>query len=155
MKITIRPLEEKDAHTSVKWRNIPEIWQHTGSAPDHEITLNEEQQWIQRVIADASSRRFAIEADGVYVGNVYLTDIHDGVADYHIFIGDTAYWGKGVARKASELIIAYGQNELGLRAIELEVKPGNAAAHHLYASMGFAEVSKAENGFIRMRKELA
>ena len=105
MKVKIRPLEEKDAFTSVKWRNISKIWEHTGSAPDREITIEDELTWIKKVIADPSSKRFAILADGKYVGNIYLTDIKDKKGEYHVFIGEMDYWGKGIARKASEQII--------------------------------------------------
>jgi RimJ/RimL family protein N-acetyltransferase len=153
MKVTIRPLEENDAYTSVKWRNIPELWQYTGSAPDREITIDDELQWIRKVMADPTSRRFAILADGVYVGNTYLTDLTKEKGEYHIFIGDQNYWGQGIARKASELIIDFGREELGLKTIELGVKRENSAAYHIYQKLGFGEVGK-EDGFVRMKLEL-
>ena len=31
MKVTIRPLVESDAYTSVKWRNDPEVFKYTGN----------------------------------------------------------------------------------------------------------------------------
>jgi RimJ/RimL family protein N-acetyltransferase len=152
MEVKIRPLEEKDAYTSVKWRNIPEIWALTGSSPDREITIEDELVWIKRVTNDGS-KRFAILADGVYVGNVYLTDIEGGVGEYHIFIGDKDYWGKGVARKASEQIIAFGRDELKLKAITLQVREDNAGAFHLYKSLGFIDTGK-DKTFTWMRLDL-
>ena len=149
MQITIRPIEEKDAYASVKWRNIPEIWAQTGSAPDREITIEDELQWIRKVIVDKSCRRFAILADGVYVGNIYLTDVKDGSAEYHIFIGERDYWGKGIARKASEQIIEFGKTSLKLKTIELAVREDNATAFHLYESLGFKKTGK-DGAFTRM-----
>lgn len=154
MQVTIRPLEEADAATSVKWRNRPEIWAYTASAPDRLIGLDDELAWIRRVIADPGSRRFAIMAENAYVGNIYLTDIADGGATYHIFIGEPAYWGRGVARGASRAILDYARDELQLRTVDLAVHRAHAAAQRLYESLGFVPVGE-DGDFIRMRVTLA
>lgn len=150
MEVNIRPLEEKDAYTSVKWRNIPEIWAYTGSSPNKTITIEDELNWIRKVISDKSSKRFAILAYKTYVGNVYLTDIKDGVGEYHIFIGDQDFWGKGIARKASEQIIDFAKDDLKLEAITLGVREDNAAALHLYKSLGF-RITGQDGAFTRMK----
>lgn len=122
MDIHIRPITIEDAQTSVKWRNIPELWVHTKFKANREITLEDEINWVKKVTNDPTSVRFAIIADDTYVGNIYLTDIGNKSADYHIFIGDKNYWGKGVARVASVQIIDYGKEALGLETISLAVK---------------------------------
>lgn len=104
MNVTIRPLVEEDAYTSVKWRNDPEVFKFTGNTYKHEITIGNELEWIRKVIANTNDYRCAILVDEVYVGNIYLTDIQEGKAHYHIFIGNKNYWGKGVAKKG---IFAY------------------------------------------------
>jgi RimJ/RimL family protein N-acetyltransferase len=148
--VTIRPLEESDARTSVAWRNDPSLWTLTRSRPDREILLADEQAWIKRVIADSSSRRFAIVADGVYVGNVYLTDVDDRTAEYHIFIGNRKYHGRGVARRASEEILRYAREILRLDAVRLEVHRQNHPAVSLYRSLGF-EQTGTDGEFLQMR----
>jgi RimJ/RimL family protein N-acetyltransferase len=154
MKVSIEPLREEHAYTSVKWRNIPDLWIHTKFTATREITLGDELDWIRKVTADESSRRFAILADGVYVGNIYLTDIHKAVGEYHIFIGEKSYWGKGIAREASNLLISYAQDQLHLKAIELGVKEDNVAAFRLYKSLGFKLIGE-DKGFTRMRLKLS
>ena len=104
MKVTIRPLIEEDAYTSVKWRNDPDVFKYTGNTYKHEIKIENELEWIRKVIAKANDYRCAILVDEVYVGNIYLTDIQDGKAHYHIFIGNKNYWGKGCCKKG---IFAY------------------------------------------------
>lgn len=59
------------------------------------ITPECELNWIRQVMANPSDYRCAIIVNGVYVGNIYLTDINNGTATYHIFIGDKTYWGEG------------------------------------------------------------
>lgn len=144
MEVKIRPLVEDDARTSFRWRNDPEIWKYTGSSPDREITLVDEIQWIKKAIADPSSYRFAILADNVYVGNVYLTGVDEKRGEYHIFLGEKSYAGKGIAREASKRIIQFGKDVLKLEEIRLEVKPENARAVGLYESLGFVAIKTDE-----------
>lgn len=150
MTVEIRPLKIEDAYTSVKWRNDPEVFKYTGNIYDHEITIESELEWIKRVISNPLDYRCAIIADNIYVGNIYLTDIQDGIANYHIFIGEKDYWGKGIAKKASRLIIDYGFNTLGLNQINLSVRKANIAAKCLYKSLAFKELMENENEMIEM-----
>lgn len=142
MKVEIRPLEIEDAYTSVKWRNDPEVFKYTGNTYNHEITIESELNWIKMALLNPKDYRCAIIVDGKYVGNIYLTDIENGIGNYHIFIGDKSYWGKGVAKKASQLIISYAFNKLKLTEIRLKVNVANLQAICLYRKLGFQEVMK-------------
>lgn len=150
MNVTIRPLEESDAYTSVKWRNDPEVFKYTGNTYSREITIDNELEWIRNVISNQNEYRCAILADGIYVGNIYLTDINDGEAEYHIFIGERSHWGKGIARLASKQIIEYGFTQLHLNCINLRVKVANKRAYTLYQTLGFVEVD-CDDTWISMR----
>lgn len=144
MQVTIRPLEEQDAYVSVKWRNDPEVFKYTGNTYDHEITIESEINWIRKVIKNneiGKDYRCAILADGEYVGNIYLTDIDGLTANYHIFIGNKGYWGKGVAKQASVIIIEYAFVQLGLKYVELRVRKDNLLANRLYLKLGFNSIS--------------
>jgi RimJ/RimL family protein N-acetyltransferase len=149
MDVFLRRLERNDAYVSYKWRNDPEVFKYTGTVYDHEITLETELHWIERVIKNDDEYRCAIIADNCYVGNIYLTNIDDEKAEYHIFIGDKSYWGKGVAKKASIEIIHYGFENLNLKKIVLEVHLQNNTAIHLYEKLGFTRLGENSN-FITM-----
>lgn len=144
MKVEIRPLREEDAYVSYKWRNDSLVFKYTCNTYDHEITLESELTWIRRVMNNPNDYRCAIAADGVYVGNIYLTDIANKEANYHIFIGDRNYWGKGVAKEASQLLIKYGFEILHLDRINLQMRPENISAYHLYLNLGFEEVDRSD-----------
>lgn len=139
MNVEIRKLREEDAYTSVKWRNDPEVFKYTGNTYPHEIKIETELEWIRQVIANPNDFRCAIEVDGKYVGNIYLNEINTGIGQYNIFIGKKDYWGQGVAKAASELIIRYGFTVLNLSSIYLKVKKQNTRALSLYYSLGFVE----------------
>ena len=89
--------------------------------------------------------------DDVYVGNIYLTDIDGESAEYHIFIGEKGYWGKGIAEGASKQIIKYGFEERGLKYVYLHVREDNVRAVRLYEKLGFVPEEKDDN-WIKMIK---
>lgn len=155
MDIQIRPLQIDDARVSYKWRNDPEVWKYTGSKPDRVITQEIETEWIKRVMDDSTSKRFAILADGTYVGNIYLTDITDKDAQYHIFIGDKSYWGKGIAQIASKILLDYAEQHLPISKVYLKVKSENAAAVAVYRKLGFQADESATDNQICMSISIA
>ncbi len=147
MQVTIRPLQEQDAYTSVLWRNDPEVFKYTGNTYDHEITIESELGWIRKVMATPNDYRCAILADDVYVGNIYLTDINKDSAEYHIFLGNKDYWGKGVAKQASGLLLDYAFDKLNLESVHLSVRKENIAAVKLYEKLGFRIKSENDDWF--------
>ena len=141
-KILIRPLRFEDASVSWKWRNDPEVWEHTGSRPDIVVTEEIEKQWILDKLKERNSVRFAIEIDDVYVGNIQLTNIVEKeTAEYHVFIGDKSYWGKGVASLATAQIIRYAKNVINLQSLYLSVRPENNSAIRVYEKSGFVKIN--------------
>ncbi|MBR5237253.1 MAG: GNAT family N-acetyltransferase [Paludibacteraceae bacterium] len=152
MRVSIRPLQESDALVSYKWRNDPEVFKYTGNVYNNIITLETELAWIRRVIQNENEYRCAILVDDEYVGNIYLTDITRTTAAYHIFIGNKDFWGKGVARTASELILEYAFDVLKLEYVYLRVKRENERALWLYKSLGFI-IEESDDVWVKMKKK--
>lgn len=140
MDVQIRRLEIKDAYTSVAWRNDKTVFKYTGNTYAHEVTIESELKWIKKVLDNNNEYRCAIIADGVYVGNIYLTDITETSAAYHIFIGEKEYWGKGIGRKASIIILNYAFKDLKVWKVTLNVNAKNVSAIRLYEKLGFKPV---------------
>lgn len=142
MEVTIRPLRKEDAYISVKWRNDPDVFRYTGFVHNKEILIEDELKWIEIVLNNEDEYRCAILVDNEYIGNVYLTNIDGKEANYHIFIGEKEYWGKGIAKQASLLILDYAFHELKLDRVVLRVKEQNERALHLYQSIGFKSIEE-------------
>ncbi len=139
-RVNIRPLNIADAKKSWLWRNDPNVWAFTGSKPNKFITEEMEMEWIKGVLARKNERRFAIcigDSVNEYVGNVQLTDITKRQAEFHIFIGEKEYWGKGIATLATNQILEVAFKELFLSSIYLYVKKENIAAIKVYQKCGF------------------
>ncbi len=145
-----------DAKISYKWRNDPEVWKYTGSKPNRNITPEIEKEWLTSKLLEKDSHRFAIIVDDQYVGNIQLTNvIASDVAEYHIFIGEKYYWGKGIARLASLQIIRYAKVSLFLKKIFLIVHPDNLHAIKLYESCGFKKVDLQVKMVLQLIESLA
>jgi diamine N-acetyltransferase len=136
--VYIRRLQMGDHLVSYKWRNDPDVWKLTGSRPDRVITEAIEEQWLANVLTQKDTMRFAICIAGPdeYVGNVQLTSIASGHAEFHIFIGERKYWGKGIATKATTLMVEEGFRS-GIKEIYLYVKKENQQAIAVYLKCGF------------------
>jgi diamine N-acetyltransferase len=141
--IYLRPLVLEDAQVSYAWRNNPVIWKYTGSKPDRYITPEIETAWLENVLKRPTEKRFAIclTDNDKYVGNIFLTDYENNEAQMHIFIGEMAYWGKGRAREAIELILEYGFEVLNLETMYSQINHKNLAALSLGQLAGFKPVA--------------
>lgn len=150
MGIYLRPLVKEDAYISHHWRNNPKIWKYTGSRPDKFISADIELTWIEKVLLRANEKRFAIciENSEQYIGNVQLTNIESDTAIFHIFIGETKYWGKGYGTIATKKIIEYAFNILKLKEIELEVNQYNKVAIKAYKRVGFKNYSIKDGNMV-------
>ncbi len=147
-EVYLRRLRAGDHKVSYKWRNDSKVWALTGSRPDITVTEAIEKEWLERVMTEGNSMRNAIclkETDE-YVGNVQLTSINGGAAEFHIFIGATEHWGKGIASIATRLMVEEGFKS-GLGSIYLFVSKENKQAIAVYNKCGFVVVENdADDG---------
>lgn len=130
-------MKPEDSKTSWLWRNDTQVWKFTGNRPDKEITYEIEKEWIATVLTDSYSKRFAIIVDDVYVGNIQLTNLTAESAQYHIFIGNKEYWGKGIGQLATFQILNYAKEILNLKEVYLYVNCNNLSAIVVYEKNGF------------------
>lgn len=145
--IHLRLLRIEDAETSYKWRNNSEIWKYTPFNPKGPITPEIEREWLTNTLNRKDQRRFAIcvQPDDKYVGNVQLLDINEVDAEFHLFIGESDYWGMGIGGKATMLTLDYAFHILNLSRVRLTVDKHNLAAIKVYRKQGFVEVADNQN----------
>lgn len=150
--VYIRPLREEDALTSYQWRNDPKIWRFTGSRPDRYITPEMEREWLVLALRRENEKRFAICQceDDAYIGNVFFTEIKNGQALMHIFIGEIRFWGKNRASDAAWLALEQGFTQLGFQQVNMEMHMNNPGRGNVIR-MGWQQVAELENGFIQYK----
>jgi diamine N-acetyltransferase len=148
--IYLRPLVLDDAKVSYLWRNNPLIWKYSRFDPKTTITLSTEINWLAESLKRKDELRFAIciEESHSYIGNVQLIKINNIDAEFHLFIGDTSCWGKGIGRKATELLLNYAFQEMKLQKVNLEVHKDNSPAIAIYNRQGFKYKELAHPFFV-------
>lgn len=137
--VRLRPLRADDADDVVRWRHEPGVASQMFSPPP--ASGDAHRRWFARMQARGDREEFVIVADGRAVGTIGLSDIDrgHGRAQYGIVIGEAEARGRGIARRASELILDHAFGDLGLNRVHLSVYADNAPALRLYRRLGFVE----------------
>lgn len=143
--VYLRPLVVTDAMVSYQWRNDPEVWVYTEFKPSHPgITMEKETEWLRLKLEKETDRRLAIclKDTAQYIGNVQLIDVNDGQAEFHMFIGERQFWGKGIGKAAAKLILERAFEEMMLETVFLFVHEDHTAGLSIYKKFGFVPLSK-------------
>lgn len=126
----------------VGWLNDPEVSAHNS----HHLfpyTRPQAEHYIKSVTGDTSNLVLAVIAKDtdLHIGNISLQNIDrvNNTAEYAIMIGDKNYWGKGVAKEASLLLIDHGFNALNLHRIYCGTSATNTAMQKLALALGMEE----------------
>lgn len=133
----LRKLEEKDAPFMLEWMHDKEItvgfqrpfWQAT---PETVLSF------IQNSF-DEENQNFAfVNAEDEYLGTISLKHIShvNDKAEYAVVARKCAQ-GTGAAKKATEELIRYAFDELGLHKVYLSVLEENVRAQKFYEKCGF------------------
>ena len=133
---SLRVFEKKDIEKKIEWINNPEnnAFLHYDIPLEYEKTLN----WFRK--KDNSKRiDCVIEYKSNPVGLIGLLAIDNNSkkAEYYITLGSTEHKRKGIATKATMLILEYAFNDLKLNKVYLNVDADNVAACKLYENTGF------------------
>jgi RimJ/RimL family protein N-acetyltransferase len=140
-KVTLRALRREDLERLCQFNNDVEVELSGGGDPPIPQSLARLQAEFD---AEASKggrdgTRWAIEADGLYIGQCALFQF-DEVAHtcgLGITIGDKAYWGAGYGRDAVRLMLDYAFRLRNLHKVWLSVNGNNERAIRSYAACGF------------------
>ena len=139
--VTLRALTEADIPRLAEFKNDVEFELLGGGDPPRPRPLSLVREFFDAQAKDKDNPNFAIEADGVFIGDCGLhnTDRRSGTAEVGIGIGDRAYWGRGYGREALTLLVDYGFRMQNFRKLWLEVHASNERALRCYRSVGFVE----------------
>jgi L-phenylalanine/L-methionine N-acetyltransferase len=135
--LVIRPLSLADAAEIHQLCTLPGTTWGTNQITSQGI--ERVQRRIEGMVTDANSHALVAELEGRVVGSATLRvgnskrrhtgDIGITIHDDHI--------GRGIGRALVEALLDLADNTLGLKRVELDVITDNAAAIHLYESLGF------------------
>ena len=136
-RLRLRPLASTDLRRCVKWFSDPQIIHFLGR--NSPVTLPEEERWFRDYERRTDEQIFAIEAEGLHIGNIGLHKI-DRVhrkADVGIVIGEPTFWSKGYGTEAMRTALLYAFGPLSLNKVSLDVLEYNTRAIRIYERLGF------------------
>lgn len=123
----------------------PEIIKMFGGTPSFTepvaMSRDEATAWYDRITADPEPLHWAIEHDGRFIGSARLhsTNTTDRRARYAVGLLDRNLLGRGLGRRVTRIVLAYGFETVGLHRIDLHVLAFNTRGIRSYQSCGFLE----------------
>lgn len=148
-RVRLRLLEETDLPMTLAWRNQEHIRKWFVHADI--ISWEQHKEWCAQYFQRDNDFIFIIEEMRDLhkpVGQIALYNIEwdRKQAEYgRLLIGEPEAVGKGLAKEATRVLLAYAFTQLGLEKIVLEVMKGNTVASAIYLSMGFVQVGERDN----------
>lgn len=147
MEITIRPQRVSDAEYSWKMRKDKDVWKYAiCESPYSPLSLESETLFYQEQIESNSCLRFAILADGVYVGNVFIDRRNEsayGFGELHTHILNKEFWGKGIGYECNRLILEYAFRIAKMKGVYQFINLCNVAALKNALKLGFNDLGTA------------
>jgi RimJ/RimL family protein N-acetyltransferase len=110
------------------------------------LTLESEQAWYDRAVADDHLTRFTLYVRNGFrpIGTTQLAAIDhmNRTAMYGIMIGERECWGHGYGTEATRLTLEYAFTGLGLHNVMLSVRSWNTRGIRAYTRAGFREIGR-------------
>ena len=154
MNVAIRKFEKRDIVNKIKWINDENNnrYLHYDLPLEYENTC----RWFEKIRKSEDRYDAVIEVDGVSVGLIGLLSIdrNNSKAEYYITIGSHGYKGKGIATKASKLILEFGFDQLGLNKMYLFTEIENTQAQRLFEKIGFKKEGLLKNDLIHNGRKI-
>ena len=142
-EVYLRPLSISDVNENyISWLNDGEVCKYNS----HHVFPYDKYQAEEYVKKISLAKEMLILAiirknEEKHIGNVALQkiDLLNSNAEFAILLGDKNYWGRGIAKEASLLVMNHGFLELNLHRIYCGTAAENIAMRKLAAFLGMSE----------------
>jgi len=152
-RVYLRAIEPDDYKTSIKWRNDDEIWNMVGG-PKYFVSEAYEKKWVEDAIFNSSNKlilAICLKKTNEHIGYVYLNNISwkNKNASFAKLIGEKEFWGKGLAKEATLLLLYHGFIVLGLERIEARQLVDNIKSIKVNEKCGFKTEGMMRNAVFK------
>ena len=106
------------------------------------FTKEQVASYIHRISEDATRYDFLISKAEHIIGEAVLSDISEKNAHFRIAIFSRHNFSKGIGFSATNILLDFAFDDLGLESVELEVYPFNERGVALYTKVGFKLVDR-------------
>lgn len=137
--VQLRDFRADDATAVHRWFNDERVTADLVGSRD-EFSLDDAQGWVERAIAAATDRKWAITIDDSddAVGFVALFGLERDLGpELAVLVGEPSAWGKGVAREAERLACIEAFERHHAHRVHAEIPATNEAAQKVVTFLGF------------------
>lgn len=149
--VELVPLEKKYLDIVTKWNYDKEINFYFSERPP--LSSEQQQLWLENTLSDITKKKYIIihQLNKKPVGMISLMkiDLMLKKAEFGITIGEKNYWGTGIAKAASKMLLHYAFQILQLKEVYLTVFEANVRAIQFFINLGFLKTGLGfsnENG---------
>ena len=121
-KIELNRITKGDLELLKKWRNDPEILKF--NTQYFLLNMEHQKKWFDEINDEGSQNKmfvFKYRNKTVGVGGLIHLDKQNKNADVAIILGESKIHGKGLGKKALQLLVDYGFNKMKLHRIGAEI----------------------------------
>ena len=146
--VLLRPLEEGDIPSLVRWSEDPELRKLTGEVAP--MDREEAEAFLERTRTEESRRWFAVVVDGRAIGETGLLRIFPAwrTTDVSVIIGEAGERGKGYGTQAARFILDLAFRELGMHRVAIGVVGFNEGALRFWKRLGFRQEGVQRDGYL-------
>ena len=137
-KLELKKIRKEDLTSIIKWRNDSEIMKY--NTQYFLLNMEYEEKWYGDIIKkDSKNKMFVFKygKDIVGVGGLIHLDNQNKNADVAIILGESKMHGKGLGKKALQLLVDYGFNKMKLHRIGAEIFEYNKISLKLFEKLNF------------------
>lgn len=130
----IRPMVHADLALVLAWRNHPDVRRYMYT--QHEITLDEHQQWFERSLLDSKKNLLIFEVDHQPLGFVNFNERDNGgIADWGFYVAPDARKGSG--QQLGRAALSHAFTQLKLQKVCGQALAYNERSIQFHQSLGF------------------
>jgi len=147
----LRPWQQTDAESLVKYANNPDIAKNLTDAFPHPYTIENAGHFIKMASEKEPVTVFAIEVNKEAAGGIGLHPQHDiqrKNAELGYWLAET-YWGQGIITEAIKKIVDYGFTHLDINRIFARPFGSNFASQRVLEKAGFTLEARFEKTLIK------
>ncbi|QCS43930.1 GNAT family N-acetyltransferase [Natrinema versiforme] len=144
-RVTLRPIEEDDLEFLQTQINDSRIWRAIGRS--RPVNGEQEREFFENVVCGDDTVNFLIAADSTPIGTIGLHSI-----EWETRKAEIGYWlapdhhGRGYGTEATERVVRYAFDQLGLHRIAARVFEFNEPSKRLLESVGFTQEGVHRDG---------
>ena len=141
MKVEYKTFDNTYLNASYIWLTDPEINNLLGAGV---ISKDGQKKWFQSLDNRMDYMIWGVEYNNKPIGAVGIKNIESNKGEYFGYIGEKAFWGKGIGHDMVSFIMKQAKKR-SLYELYLQVKSCNLRAIRLYEKMGFKRILDNNN----------